>query len=657
MNGLTSCCGAAWFQISGVASDRFSLTLATPFGPSVPGGFDDINVGFNIQNRSVILVNGTTRIDQFPSTTNAVPQSFRMLSTPVIPNTVTVFDQDGLTAIDGSSLPWQRVNNLNVATFNSPDYRSYQLVEVSEDTYEVRFGNGILGKQPLGIVTVNYLVGGGPDGNIPVNSFNAMIAGQRGNDTVSIQISNTNNYGQGGAYGEDVPSLKANIPNFYSTNSRGVTADDYTTLVLQNYPLWSGAIGSLAQATINQALNAVQYGGNVIYVNIWTTQEWSPPSATVPGTFYSVLTPPSSSLIANVQQFVEQYAMMTDIPTVLQGEVDEAIIKADIQIGTIYDNVSTRVAGEIAIMSLFNSQSVVDGNPLLLSDIYGVLENIAGVLQVRIRALYLDYVDPNQPTDIAITPTSLQTIGDLHPRSLNSIVTPGDIQILAWSVNIGCALFINAVLYPNTQLAEEEIRKDIEELFFDLRPGEGITIADIQTKITKTLAGQVNTATPVLVASNDDIDINNSQALSSLNIDGVNLAVDDRILLHFQNDASQNGVYVVGGMAVQNDPWSLIRAPDLDDYNKFSPGTLISVTGGITYIGFQFFYDTHDLNYRNWETGAKTFTSGNLLDAQASIIAIQTLNSTLFDAPIGNTPPGKPPLPSTMYFLQNLTIN
>lgn len=657
MNGLTSCCGAAWFQISGVASDRLSITLATPFGPSTAHGFDDLNVGFNIQNRSVILINGSSRSDQFPASTDLVAQSFRLLSTPIIPSSVLVYDQDGLTNPDGSLQAWNRVNNLNEATFNSTSYRSYQLVEVEEDTYEVRFGNSILGKQPIGVITVNYLVGGGPDGNVPVNSFNVLVSGQRGNDTVSIQISNTNNYGQGGAYGEDVPSLKANIPTFYSTNSRGVIAEDYKTLVLQNYPLWSGAIGSIVQATINQALNAIQYGGNVIYINTWTTQLWSPPSAAVPGTNYSVLTPPSTALIANVQNFLDGFSMMTDVPTVLQGGVDEAILKVDIQIGPTYDNVTLRQEAEVQIMSLFNSQSVVDGNPLLLSDLYGVIEGISGVLQVRMRALYLDYVDPNQPEDIAITPSSLQTIGDLYPRTLNSIVTPGDIQVLAWSVNIGVALYLSATLYPNTQLAEEEIRKDIEELFFGLRPGDGITIVQIQTQIAKTLAGQVNVATPVRVAYKVQFDITNAQALSVINIDGVNLSVGDRVLLFAQTDPSQNGVYVVGGMATTNAPWTLTRAPDLNDYNTLSPGTLISVTGGVTWIGQQFFYNTHNLNYLTWAAGAKTFTSGNLLTAQASLTAIQTLISLRFDAPIGNTPSSKVPLPSTMYFLQSLTIS
>jgi hypothetical protein len=100
-----------------------------------------------------------------------------------------------------------------------------------------------------------------------------------------------------------------------------------------------------------------------------------------------------------------------------------------------------------------------------------------------------------------------------------------------------------------------------------------------------------------------------------------------------------------------------VRSADAADYNTLTPGSIFSVTGGVTYIGLQFFYDTHDLTYANWVGGAKTFTVGDRLRAEASLIAITTLNSKRLDAPIGNTPPSKPPLPSTMYYLKSLNIN
>ena len=308
-------------------------------------------------------------------------------------------------------------------------------------------------------------------------------------------------------------------------------------------------------------------------------------------------------------------------------------------------------------MSLFNSPPVVSGNPLLLSDLYGVLENLSGVLQVRMRSVYLSFEDPNQPGDIEITPSSLRTVGDLYPRSLNSIVTPGDIRVLAWALNIGVAIYINASLYPNTELAEEEIRKDIEGFFFDLRPGDGVYILDIENLILKTLAGQVQELAAVRVASGVNVEIGNPQALTVLNVDGVNLVNGDRLLLWTQNAPAENGIYTVAGLEGPNTTWSLVRSADAADYNSLTPGSIFSVTGGVTYIGLQFFYDTHNLNYNTWPSGAKTFTVGNLLTAGQSLIAISTLNSIRFDAPIGNTPTSKAPLPSTMYYLKSLTIN
>ena len=159
------------------------------------------------------------------------------------------------------------------------------------------------------------------------------------------------------------------------------------------------------------------------------------------------------------------------------------------------------------------------------------------------------------------------------------------------------------------------------------------------------------------MASGENVDIRNAEASTVLNVDGVNLKNGDRVLLWKQIDASENGVYVVAGLDASSPTWSLLRSADAADYNTLTPGSFISITGGVTYIGVQFFYDTHNLNYATWPGGAKTFTVGNLLAAEQSLIAITTLNSTRFDAPIGDTPTFKPSLPSTVYFLKSLTIN
>lgn len=657
LNGLSSCCGSKWFSIAAIAPDRMSITLSAAFGPTTPNGFDDPNVGFNIQNRSAILAHGSTRTDTFPSVTSNGFQSFQLLSTPVVPSSVRVYDQDGQVDSNGNPLPWTIVKNLSDATFSSVNFRGYDLVEIAEDTYEVRFGNGILGKQPTGVVTVKYRVGGGPVGNVPLNSFNATVSAKRGTDTVSISITNTESYGQGGAYGEDIATLKQNIPAWYATNERAVLDSDYKSLILDGYSSWSNAIGSIYQVSVNKTLNQIPFGGNIIYVNTWTIENFSLPSEVVAGTTYSRLAPPNAALIANVQSYLTSFSMNTDVPTVLKGDVDEGIVIADMQLVPTVDPTTTCAAGELALIALFNSATVVEGQPLLLSDVYGVLEALPGVVQVRMRAMYLDYVDPNQPGNLTITPTNLKTIGDLYPSSLNSIVTPGDIALQVWNANIGLALFVSAAYYPNTLLAQESIRQALENFFFDLRPGSGVLLSDIQTTILSTLAGSVATLAPVLVASSANIALNNPLALTSLSIDGIAMRTGNRVLLFAQTDPSENGVYRIAGLTSASDPYSLVRTSDALNYNQLPPATLIKATSGVTFTGITFIYNTHNLNFTSWDTGAKTFTIGNELNARATITAITTLNSLRFAAPIGTTPDSYPPTPGTVYFMKTVSFS
>ena len=171
------------------------------------------------------------------------------------------------------------------------------------------------------------------------------------------------------------------------------------------------------------------------------------------------------------------------------------------------------------------------------------------------------------------------------------------------------------------------------------------------------MAGSTKVAIPVRIAIDSNIDLTNAQASNTFNIEGLDLANGDRILLVNQTNPAENGVYVLTGLIGSVTTWGLVRAPDLEDYNKLSPGTLITVLDGITYVGVTFFYNTHGLDYTTWLTGAKKFTIGNRLDAEASLQAIDTLNSIRFDAPLGDTPTAKVPLPATMYFLRSLTIN
>lgn len=78
---------------------------------------------------------------------------------------------------------------------------------------------------------------------------------------------------------------------------------------------------------------------------------------------------------------------------------------------------------------------------------------------------------------------------------------------------------------------------------------------------------------PVRAASTANVSV----AAPGASLDGVTLAVNDRVLLKNQTSAAENGIYVWSGAAV-----ALTRALDADAAGELSPGTAVTVTEGTT---------------------------------------------------------------------------
>jgi hypothetical protein len=60
-------------------------------------------------------------------------------------------------------------------------------------------------------------------------------------------------------------------------------------------------------------------------------------------------------------------------------------------------------------------------------------------------------------------------------------------------------------------------------------------------------------------------------------VDGISLAVGDRVLLAGQNDDTQNGIYVVSSAV---SPWKLVRAPDFQASDQIKAGVKVHVNQG-----------------------------------------------------------------------------
>ena len=142
----------------------------------------------------------------------------------------------------GLGIEYELAPNIFNVTSNS---RIYFLQEVQDESYELLFGDGIIGKK-LGdesdndgtIITANYIVTDGRDGN-GASSFSfsgTLETAQGGIIDPGTVIITTNQSSQNGADIESINSIKYFAPKIYSSQYRAVTQRDYEAIIKTIYP-------------------------------------------------------------------------------------------------------------------------------------------------------------------------------------------------------------------------------------------------------------------------------------------------------------------------------------------------------------------------------------------------------------------------------------
>jgi len=142
----------------------------------------------------------------------------------------------------GLGIEYSLIDNILNTTADS---RIYILQEVQDEKYEIKFGDGIIGKK-LGdavgsdgtVITANYIITDGEDGNgASVFTFSGSVI--TANDKLinpgTITIT-TNQASQNGSNIEPIDSIKYYAPRVYSAQNRAVTSRDYEAIVKRIYP-------------------------------------------------------------------------------------------------------------------------------------------------------------------------------------------------------------------------------------------------------------------------------------------------------------------------------------------------------------------------------------------------------------------------------------
>ncbi|MFZ4413568.1 MAG: hypothetical protein ACOYOV_10830 [Bacteroidales bacterium] len=311
-------------EVSVVFNNVTDGSLTLPAGSSfLSSAIDSVN--YNFVNSDSYTVNAVNNTVTFPNvkikqgvigsysfsvdlTTNP-SQTFEIPNETIDLTTLKVSVQNSTS--DTSYEIYNR--NTNYLTLSS-DSKVYFIQESLKNTYEIYFGDGVLGKKLVdgNIVNITYLSTEGLSG-AGANSFVLMdtISGYAATSVNSILQAS-----QGGDK-ESIDSIKFQAPKAYAAQGRAVSKNDYITAIQQNL-----------------------LGYSFDAVNVWGGEENNPPVygqvfiSLKPAGTYSLTTTQKQRIISEV---IKPISVLTVTPIIV--DPDYTYIKLTVNV--VYDTTKT----------------------------------------------------------------------------------------------------------------------------------------------------------------------------------------------------------------------------------------------------------------------------------------------------------------------------
>jgi hypothetical protein len=310
----------------------------------------------------------------------------------VLPNSYNV----GIGLIDGLS-------KINTA-FNPSNF-------TTTETYGLAPTNTTL--------TVRYLVGGGTQANIASNQLNTVqsysssfyggiVDSVLSNQILqSIQINNPTQ-AVGGGDGDTIEQIRLNSISQFPTQMRAVTQQDYASLSLS----MPGKYGQISKAfvtkddivfkqDVNNNNDLVDPLSTSIYVLGFNENKQ--------------LITPSDSLKQNLKGYLSQYRMLTDSINIKNAFIINIGVDFDIILRPNYSGRNVLLECLTLLQNYFNIDNWEINQPIILSEIYTMLDNVSGVQTVK---------------NVKITNKSGEELGyskysyDIQSATLNNVVYP-----------------------------------------------------------------------------------------------------------------------------------------------------------------------------------------------------------------------------------------
>lgn len=263
---------------------------------------------------NLIINQGVIRTHEFIVDDTNTRQRFEIPDAAVDTATLLVTVRPNKASSDEAT--YARVQNVVDVDGSS---QVYFIQEGLDGKFEIYFGDNIFGKrlEAGNVVKVNYLVSEGPDANGA--SIFTLEGNIEGNTNVAIR---TVDSAAGGAERESIDSVKFNAPLSFLSQNRVVTADDYVTIIKNNY-------------------------SNAETVAVWGGEENDPPE--YGKVFVSIKPKNSDTLSATQKQFIVDNILKTkNLVSITPEIIDPSYTFISLNVFFKYDpNLTTLTAGEL----------------------------------------------------------------------------------------------------------------------------------------------------------------------------------------------------------------------------------------------------------------------------------------------------------------------
>jgi hypothetical protein len=226
-------------------------------------------------------------------------------------------------------------------------------------------------------ITFQYLVGGGASANVLSNQLTEIVSYTvSGNTTYQNTIVvNNPEPAAGGGDGDSVEQLRFNIAAEYPTQLRAVTQEDYLARVMS----MPAQYGEVSKAYLTK--------DDSTFRNNMTPPGQRDPLAI---SLYVLglnsdgqLEPPSPAILQNIQTYLKDYRMLTDAVNIKPGYIINIGCNFDVVIRPNYTSQDVIARSILALQDFFNIDNWQINQPIILGDVYTILDQVEGVQTVK----------------------------------------------------------------------------------------------------------------------------------------------------------------------------------------------------------------------------------------------------------------------------------